>query len=77
MSVQEKIVADETSVETAAPVTSGPASAKGSTGAMLAGAGDFTETGVGKAALIGSKVLLFNVLVWGPVAALGYMIFFW
>lgn len=77
MSVQEKIVAHETSAETATPVEAAPTGTEDPIGAMFAGFGEFCETPMGKMALIGSKVLLFNVFLWGPIAALGYMIFFW
>jgi len=78
MSVQEKIVAEEAAAaETAAPVASPQTRTEDPIGAMFAGFGEFCETPVGKLALLGSKVLLFNVFLWGPIAALGYMIFFW
>lgn len=78
MSVQEKIVPDDTAKsETAAPVAASEERTEDPIGAMFAGFGEFCETPMGKMALLGSKLLLFNVFLWGPIIALGYMIFFW
>ncbi|MEO0681669.1 MAG: hypothetical protein AAF192_14785 [Pseudomonadota bacterium] len=78
MSVQEKIEG-AAAAETASPVTAPDPRAPGADpiAAMFAGFGEFCESPLGKIALLGSKVLLFNVFLWGPIAALGYMIFFW
>ncbi|MEM6439208.1 MAG: hypothetical protein AAF763_05865 [Pseudomonadota bacterium] len=81
MSPQDMSPAETTSTETAIPVEAGPATVKqdpiGAVFGRFGGFDSMTESGLGRLALIGSKVLLFNVFFWGPIAALGYMLLFW
>ena len=67
----------KTSTETAVPVEGGVMPAEDPIATIFAGFGEFTDSGIGKLALVGCKLLLFNVFLWGPIAARGYMIFFW